>query len=100
MKKSIKVVLIILVFITISIMGIIIYAYLNEKSEIKQLPPYYLDLAEQCSSGYSYGCCMASVWTMKYGGYKLSKHGFCDDGFKLGMLKCPESFKWCQPVAD
>lgn len=98
MKKSIKVILIVMALIVAFIIGSSIYGYLSKRFEINRLPVYYRELAEECLQKSSYGCCMASVRAMYNGNYKLSENNTCEDGFTPNMMKCIDSFKWCEPI--
>ncbi len=62
-------------------------------------PGYYDDLAQVCRDKQSVSCCMASVNRMKEDGLKLaSEDGSCPEGFVRNMMRCIDSFRWCQPV--
>jgi len=98
MKKYIKIILLIAVLIVVFIIGFKIYGYSSKRFEINRLPLYYRDLAEKCLQKDSYGCCMASIRTMKNGNYKLSENNACEDGFTSNTMLCIDSFKWCEPI--
>jgi len=98
MRKTIKVILIVVALIVAFIIGINLYSYGKKRVEVKSMPDYYQTLAEQCLQKSSYGCCMASVRAMKNGNYKLSENNTCGDGFAPNMMRCIDSFKWCEPV--
>lgn len=98
MKKFIKIILIVAAIITASIIGLNFYRYQKKLAEIKNLPDYYQELAEQCLQKSSYGCCISSVRAMKDGDYRLNENNTCKDGFTLNMMKCVDSFKWCEPI--
>lgn len=59
--------------------------------------PYYQGLAKQCELKQSVGCCLASVNAMQAGSYQLPINGKCPDGYDREMMKCIDSYQWCQP---
>ena len=62
--------------------------------------PYYQNLAQQCESKTSLGCCLASVKTMQSGNYQLASQGKCPDGYKPNTMLCIDSYHWCEPEAS
>ena len=70
----------------------------SEKIEINRMSIYYKELTKECPQKGGYGCCIASVRQMENGNHKLSENNTCEDGFRLNMLKCIDSYKWCEPM--
>ena len=58
---------------------------------------YYQNLAQQCESRESSGCCLSSVKTMQAGNYQLASANKCLAGYELNTLKCSDSYYWCEP---
>ena len=58
---------------------------------------YYDKLANECKSKQSESCCLASVEAMKQGGYTLAPAEGCPAGYQPNMMRCIDSFRWCQP---
>ena len=73
------------------------YLNINQKPDNSKLYDYYQTLAKECESKQSYGCCISSVNNMADGNYKLMPDNGCLEGYKPSMLKCIDSFKWCEP---
>jgi hypothetical protein len=63
---------------------------------------YYDGLREQCKAAGSSSCCLSSVASMEQaGGIMLDdKAGECPEGTSQNMLKCIDSFKWCEIPAS
>lgn len=62
---------------------------------------YYEELAKECSGKASTACCMASVKAMAAGGFELApRGGACSVGERENMMKCVDSFRWCEPAAE
>ncbi len=55
---------------------------------------YYQQLRDQCKGS---SCCESSVGSMEQGGYLLEPDGGCPPGTDRNMLKCVDSYKWCEP---
>lgn len=66
-------------------------------TNISKLPDYYKNLAKECESKQDYSCCMSSVNRMANGNYQLAPETACPEGYQSNMLKCIDSFKWCEP---
>ena len=98
MRKTIKFILIVVALIVAFIIGVNLYGYAKKRVEIQSMPDYYQALAEKCLHKSSYGCCMSSVRAMKNGNYTLSENDTCGDGFRSNVMKCMDSFQWCEPV--
>lgn len=111
MNKIFKIILIIVILAIISVGGFLIYSSLQQKNEISKLPAYYQDLAKKCIEepvkieymgevSFSSDCCMASLRAMaaKNGQLIEGDVNSCPDGFQLDMLRCPGSYKWCEPI--
>lgn len=74
------------------------------QAEIAKLPEQYQALGQQCLEAGSFNCCMASVRAMAQGGYQqagefksIDDEG-CPSGFRRNILRCGDSFAWCEPV--
>jgi hypothetical protein len=98
MKKVIKILIILVVLFIAFFFAPNVYKYFSRRIEINRFPSYYQNLGNQCLQKSSYGCCIASVRVMRSGNYKLSENGTCGDGFMPNMMKCIDSFKWCEPI--
>lgn len=98
MKKVLIVIAIIFGAIILFGFGYDFYKDWSLKNEINSYPDYYKQLAEDCKSKGSQGCCMASVQNMMSGNYKLSPDSGCPDDYQGNMLKCIDSYKWCEPI--
>lgn len=57
---------------------------------------YYQQLADQCKGS---SCCESSVRSMEQGSYLLAPTDGCPPGTDSNMLKCVDSYKWCEPAA-
>jgi hypothetical protein len=58
----------------------------------------YESLEEECQRRTSRGCCMASFRVIKENGYFLaSEGGTCPDGYSPNMMRCIDSYQWCEP---
>jgi hypothetical protein len=90
-----KVVLILIVSVLI-IALIFMMPYLNRKLEISSYPEYYKKLAIECESKESYECCISSVRNMFNGNYTLALEGECPEGYLKNMLKCIDTYVWCE----
>lgn len=88
------------------LIGSIVYTQLKQKSDIpneqksdiSKLPDYYRNLAKECESRASYSCCISSVNYMADGNYTLEPETGCPEGYQRNMLRCIDTFKWCEPV--
>jgi len=98
MNKVIKYILIVVAIIATLIIGLNLYLYSNQKIEVSSFKGYYHELAKQCEQKSSFGCCIASVRAMENGNYRLSENNICDDSFTPNVMRCIDSFKWCEPV--
>jgi len=98
MKKIAIIIIVIVSIVILILLGSNFYSTYKHDKEISNLPDYYQQLALECESKGSYSCCMASVNNMANGNYKLSPDSGCSDGFQRNMLKCIDSFKWCEPI--
>jgi hypothetical protein len=98
MKKVLAASGIILGAIILSGSGHHLYKDWSLKKEINSYPDYYRQLAQECQAKRTGGCCMSSVQNMLSGNYKLSPGSGCPDGYKRNMLKCIDSYQWCEPV--
>lgn len=60
---------------------------------------YYEKLTQQCERfGFGAGgCCRDSADRMRDGNFLLEPKEGCLQGFKREMLKCIETYKWCEP---
>lgn len=98
MNKVTKYILIVAALIATLIVGLNVYPYFNQKIEVSGFKGYYHELAQQCEQKGSFGCCIASVRAMESGNYKLSENNICAEGFAPNMLRCIDTFKWCEPI--
>ena len=61
---------------------------------------FYKNLREKCSSN----CCEVSVNRMERERFPLADQHLplqdadCPEGYRATMLKCPDSYRWCEPV--
>ncbi len=97
MKKIIIILSVIIGLIIVLVVGSIYFQSI-QKQDISELPDYYKNLAKECESKQSYGCCMSSVNNMADGNYILAPENGCPDGYQGNMLECIDSFKWCEPI--
>jgi hypothetical protein len=98
MKRVAIIIAIIVSILILIFIGSHFYSTYKHNKEISDLPDYYYQLALECETKGSYSCCMASVNNMVNGNYKLSPDNGCPEGFQGNMLKCIDSFKWCEPT--
>ncbi len=61
---------------------------------------YYDNLANECKNKESESCCLASVEAMKQGNYTLAPQEGCPAGFQPNMMRCIDSYRWCQQAKD
>lgn len=61
---------------------------------------YYDKLAGDCKSKQSESCCLASAEAMKQGGYTLAPQDGCPAGYQPNMMRCIDSYRWCQPTEE
>ncbi|MCF6245276.1 MAG: hypothetical protein L3J43_09595 [Sulfurovum sp.] len=61
--------------------------------------PYYLKLKKECHGS---SCCLASWKNIVSGKVKALKHGIdtCPVGYHANMLKCIDSYAWCEKDRD
>ena len=64
----------------------------------KDWAPYYQQLARECQKRGSPNCCMASVGAMVKGNYQLTPASGCPDGYVGNMMRCIDSYRWCEPT--
>ena|SRR3989338_1215692 len=57
---------------------------------------YYRHLSRQCLKKESVGCCMSSLRRMVVAHAHLVPPEGCTDGFQPNMLKCADSYRWCE----
>lgn len=98
MKKVLIIIIIIFGTIILFGFGYDFYKDWLLKNEISNYQGYYKQLAENCKSKGSQGCCMSSVRNMLNGNFKLSPESGCPKGYHGNMLKCVDSYKWCEPI--
>lgn len=55
---------------------------------------YYQELAVRCEGD---GCCEASAREMAQGSFRLASQNGCRLGYYRTSLKCPTSYRWCEP---
>ena len=59
---------------------------------------YYQELRSVCQQKESVGCCMASYKRIEARKTRALAEGeSCAAGERRSMLKCPDSFRWCEP---
>ncbi|MDD4333049.1 MAG: hypothetical protein PHT51_02955 [Patescibacteria group bacterium] len=100
--KKIIIISTIIILILVTITGFI-YFYMNQGSDISGFPDYYKNLAKECELKLSHDCCMSSVNIMTNGNYQLAPgktlaESGCPEGYQPNMLKCIDSFRWCEPI--
>lgn len=95
----ITIAIIIIAFFVVLFIANFIYPPIKQKIDIAKLPnDYYKNLAQKCKTTGSYGCCLASINDMAAKGYELEPKDGCPKGYQRNMLKCVDSFKWCEPI--
>lgn len=60
----------------------------------------YKELLKRCNGN---GCCKSSAKKLeKSKGYVLTKdQSFsCANGYRPNGLKCPDSYRWCEPIVN
>jgi hypothetical protein len=103
-----------ILFISTIVLGLIVigaYAFVMQKGDsdlgdnqniqntiTDNTQNYYDNLASECKSKQSESCCLASVEAMKAGNYTPAAQEGCPDGYQSNMMRCIDSFRWCQPV--
>lgn len=95
-KKVYWIIGIVAVLLVLLIAGAAVAAALlrpKKLADVKQ--DYYQELRNKCHNN---GCCLTSVKAMSDGNYKLEPEGGCPERFARNMLKCAESYKWCEPA--
>lgn len=106
MKKSI--ILSILVVVAIFAIG---YFYLSQGKNLTEsrIHPVseegsrnslYDELVNECKNKEGESCCLASAEAMKINGYTLVPREGCPSGYRSNMMRCVDSYRWCQPIAD
>ncbi|MFH1785888.1 MAG: hypothetical protein ABH842_05660 [Candidatus Micrarchaeota archaeon] len=94
MKKTVLLFLGVVVLVVL----LVLILSLNQKEEGPELLEYYKVLAEQCEAKGSYSCCMASVNNMAAYNYMLEPATGCPSGYQRNMLKCIDTFVWCEKM--
>ena len=74
--------------------------YRQQTNEIASTQNYYDKLANDCRKKQSRSCCLASVEAMRSGNYTLAPQEGCPAGYRPNMMKCRDSYRWCQPAID
>jgi len=97
MNRNLVIILSVAALMIILTAGTKIYFSLKEKAEINKLPDYYQRLAKECNAKSSYNCCVSSVNEMSKKRYNLEPKEGCPKGFQRNMLKCEDTFIWCEP---
>ena len=59
---------------------------------------YYQNLLAECESKNSPNCCIASVTQMASNNYKLEPANGCPADAQRNLLKCEDTFIWCESV--
>ncbi len=63
----------------------------------QKIQDYYNLLEQKCAND---SCCSASLKRMASGNYKLEPETGCPTGYQRNMLRCSETYKWCEPVEN
>lgn len=71
-----------------------------QERQVIEFDTYYDLLIAQCSNKQNEICCLASEKQMEAGGFELAENGQCPAGYMRNMLRCPDSFQWCEPTND
>ena len=80
------------------IIGLGIGNYVHEpKHAINSEQKYYFYLSKGCRHKQSASCCMASVRAMMGNKYKCVPESGCPEGSHPSMLRCNDSYHWCEP---
>lgn len=94
MKKTV------LLFLGVTILVVLLLLFLVFNQPAQQSAPelleYYQKLAEQCKSKGSYECCMSSVNEMSDNNYMLEPATGCPVSYQRNMLRCADTFVWCE----
>ena len=72
----------------------------NQNTETAATQDYYDKLASECNNKESENCCLASVKAMKAGNYTLVPEQGCLAGYQPNMMKCKDSYTWCEPIEN
>lgn len=112
MKRSKKIILIIISFVFIA--GVIIFVAvkyeknkslksLKEQFHVSEMSKYYQEYADKCLKTYMPSCCLSSIdsaeaqnsllFESNDGGMNIDAK--CPDGYQLDMNKCKTSYIWC-----
>lgn len=57
---------------------------------------YYRQLSRECLKKQSVSCCMTSLRRMMAHHSREVLPEGCADGFVPNMLRCPDSYRWCE----
>lgn len=101
-KKNVIVITIIILIIIISVFYFFasgFYYNMGLEREISRYSSYYQKLAKGCQDG----CCLTSVEQMALTNSQLAPgdtlgESGCPEGTTPNMLKCPTSYRWCDPT--
>ena len=55
--------------------------------------PYYLTLKKQCHNN---SCCLGSLKAMVETQSKLAQNDSCPTGYRRMMMRCVDSYVWCE----
>lgn len=59
----------------------------------------YNRLAKDCEQRGSKSCCLASVLAMRRGGFQPAPpEESCPAGTSRNMMRCEDSYQWCEPA--
>lgn len=72
----------------------------NQNTETADAQNYYNRLTKECKNKGSENCCLASVKAMKAGNYTLVPEQGCPAGYQPNMMKCIDSYTWCEPIEN
>lgn len=72
----------------------------DQNTETANSQDYYDELASECKNKGSENCCLASVKAMKSGNYTLVPEQGCPCGYQPNMMRCEDSYTWCEPIKN
>ena len=72
----------------------------NHNTETADTQNYYDRLTKECKNKGSENCCLASAKVMKAGNYTLVPKEGCPAGYQPNMMRCEDSYTWCEPIKN
>ena len=72
----------------------------NQNTENTDAQNYYDRLTKECKNKGSENCCLASVNAIKAGNYTLVPEQGCPAGYQPNMMRCKDSYTWCEPIKN